>query len=135
RGRNSFRFIDWKRQQLKLLLDLKPNRLSPSKPSLQRSTCPPTPIVENAKLQTPSSREIPSSNLQARRALRRGFEIWNLEFLWCLVFVFWCFLPVGPGGPGANDPTNSDQRPNGHTDQHCVSVRRLHHQPIGPVSN
>src|SRR6266699_4542991 len=49
---------------------------------IQKSTRSQTP---NTKLQTPEKLQAPSS----KRWLR--FGAWNLGFLWCLEFGFWCF--------------------------------------------
>src|SRR3979409_2148797 len=38
---------------------------------------------QSAKIQAPTSREIPSSNFQ-KRAPHITFEVWLLELLWCL---------------------------------------------------
>ena len=45
---------------------------------------------KTSKLQHPSSRELPSSNIQTTTG-RTGLGAWNLVFLWMLVLGAWCF--------------------------------------------
>src|SRR5690242_16130204 len=47
---------------------------------------------DSAKIQAPSSREIPNTKLQCGRVPTRDFGIWNLELLWCLDLGAWSFV-------------------------------------------
>jgi hypothetical protein len=47
---------------------------------------------KNTKHQAPNTREAPKLKLQTPANVADSmFGIWSLEFLWSLVFGFWCF--------------------------------------------
>src|SRR5207237_5455902 len=53
----------------------------------------------SSKLQTPSSREAPSTKHQRAQLSRLPLELGCLEFLWCLELGIWSFILLPPCRP------------------------------------
>jgi hypothetical protein len=46
-----------------------------------------------SKIQNPNKSQSPKSNTAPPSRAMAGFGIWNLEFIWVLVFGFWNLFP------------------------------------------